>query len=139
MARLAPRRSHGRRVRVLARPISLLLVLLACTSVAGCASAYDRPPGDPRPVLTAEFGSDYSGSEVGRFRPQGRFAVQLSCPAGDATVTLTAGDKAVVELEMSCTTNQREEFALAVDRKVEVTLTARSENAERQAALFRIG
>ena len=117
---------------------SLLIGPLVVATATGCVSAYDPAPGDPRPVLTAVFGSDYSGSEVGRFRPRGRYAVQLSCPAGNVAVTLTAGDEPLVELDLSCTARPRQEFDLDEERTVQVTLTALSANAEGRAYLYRV-
>ena len=115
--------------------VPALVLVGVCASA--CVAADPSPmPGGPEPVLTASFGADYSGGGGAARRPRGRFAVTLTCPSGDVAVRLTAGDKAFVELELSCTDHPREEFDLAVDQRLEVTFTAVSKNAEGRADLF---
>ena len=124
------------RRRRLVRPI---LALAGAGLVAGCAlptEAIPRP-GDGEPALTSEFGSDYTGSDVGRFRPRGRFAAQLSCTAGDVQVIVRAEDEVLVSLDMNCTTDTRREFDLSGARRARVTFSAVSNGtAAGRADLF---
>ena len=118
--------AEGRRRR-LAWPT----LALVAAGLAGCVlPAGETPrPGDAEPALTSSFGADYTGSEVGRFRPEGRFAARLSCSAGDVRIVVRAGEETLVSLDMNCTTNARREFDLAADRTVEVTFSAVSDGA----------
>lgn len=106
---------------------------------AGCGTPAEEVPrpGDTEPALTSNFGTDYTGSEVGRFRPRGRFAVQLRCAAGDVQVVVRAEDEVLVSLDMNCTTDTRHEFDLTADRTAQVTFSAVSNGtAEGRADLL---
>lgn len=106
---------------------------------AGCGTPAEEVPrpGDTEPALTSDFGTDYTGSEVGRFRPRGRFAAQLRCSGGDVQVVVRTADQVLASLDLNCTTNARREFELSGDRRARVTFSAVSNGtAEGRADLL---